>query len=161
ARRAESAAATSSPTVSAAALSARALSGRRLSGRAAESGDAAVPASVVCPAGCAWRRLSWCALSAVSWASASRDWASASAPAQPATPRVPSNASVSRALRATGLSLRGGSLDVGADLELGLQERAGGVAQRLAGRGTRLIELDVVGHDDPLQARHVGEELAD
>src|SRR6478672_87066 len=134
ARLIESAVAASSRRVSAAVLSARALSGFRLSGRAVESGEATVAASVLCTRACAF------------------------ASAAPATPRVPTSASVSRALRATGLSLRSGRLDVGPDLELGLQKRAGRVAQRLAGRGAGLIEPQVVGHDDPLQARHVGEE---
>ena len=58
--------------------------------------------------------------------------ASTASPPQPPTD-VERRAARTRtdALRATGLSLRAGGLDVGADLELGLEQRAAGVAQRL------------------------------
>src|SRR5919108_451206 len=80
----------------------------------------------------ACRMLSLWARSAANCASAA--WASASSPAGEQPARAASRANPSRALRATGLSLRGGRLDEGADLELGLQQGAAGVAQGL-GRG--------------------------
>src|SRR5438876_781117 len=70
-------------------------------------------------------------------------------------------ANPNHALRATGLSLHAGGLDVRPDLELGLEQRAVGVAQGLGGGGAGRGHLEIVRDDDPLQARDVGHELAD
>src|SRR5437868_7299116 len=59
-------------------------------------------------------------------------------------------ANPNHALRATGLSLRAGGLDVRPDLELGLEQRAVGVAQSLGGGGAGRGHLEIVRDDDPL-----------
>src|SRR4051812_7143553 len=98
-------------------------------------------------ASCAWA--AWAAL------------ASTTSPPHAATDVRASSATPNHALRATGLSFRTGGLDVRPDLELGLEQRAAGVVQRLGrarvGRGHR----EIVRNDDPLEARDVGQELAD
>src|SRR3954465_10261300 len=66
-----------------------------------------------------------------------------------------------KALRATGLSFRVGRLHVGTDLELGLEQRLGTVAQHFRRAAGRCRNGDVVGHDDSLQARNVSQELSD
>src|ERR1700675_2787408 len=76
---------------------------------------------------CSLRRLSVWARSAGSCACAS-----SALPEHPPTVMVAaSRANPSRALRATGLSLRTGRLDEGADLELCLEQRTAGVTKRL------------------------------
>src|SRR4051812_42107852 len=60
-----------------------------------------------------------------------------------------------KALRATGLSFRSGSLDVGANLELGLQHGPRAVAQRLRRAAVGSGHGEIVWHDDPLQTGHI------
>src|SRR5438876_9145621 len=90
-----------------------------------------------------------------------RATALASSPPRPQAAADASRANPNHALRATGLSLRAGGLDVRPDLELGLEQRAVGVAQGLGGGGAGRGHLEIVRDDDPLQARDVGHELAD
>ena len=105
------------------------------------------------------RRLSLWARIAASCASAA--WAVRLVPGRRAAARAASRANPSRRYEPLACPSGYGRLDVGADLELGLQQRAAGVAERLGRGGVGLVELQVVGHDDPLQARDVGQELAD
>src|SRR5690606_1458245 len=70
-----------------------------------------------------------------------------------------STARVSR-LGATGHALRGTGLHVGADLEARLQQGTGTVTERLGPVEVGSAERQLHRDDDPLQARHVGQELA-
>src|SRR3982751_5072039 len=66
-----------------------------------------------------------------------------------------------KALRAIGLSFRVGRLHVGADLELGLEQRIGAVAQHLGRAAVGCRDREIVGHNDPRKARNVSQELSD
>src|SRR5262245_17394985 len=83
--------------------------------------------------------------------------------AAPATPSQARTTSVAQRLGATALSFRcaRAGLDEGADLQLGLKQRARGVTQGLGCLRVGRPQRDILWNDDPLEAGDVGQPLPD